>query len=417
MTQPLHHMVRVRRTEDLTFVQPGLADEIVVNANQLENSVQSTAACLLKTGLPFTVDPVLWRFQVPAWWRNEKGQLKRNYRRLGAAYVRGTGIELAKGPLLETVSSDEDWVLLAQNAIAYQGTRLLAVPTQLDLLDEAVPRELRPVGFIAPALVAYSPAEDKVNRLLANASVTAAGTPIAAQLIVPADRLLDAGERQRLIAATVTEGISSYLIWTPGVSEELLLTDHDAFAAVLHLIAGLANRGVAVGHTHAGYTIAALSGAGISAVMNHLGWVDRGEPAEQQGFAIRSCQTYVPGVRHTVRFRDASTLGLQLSSAEYADRYCQCSFCAGAFVHGQHPLDLLLEDQAVSASSKRRMPTSRAVAANTWHYLLSRRLEIQAFSREPAADIVGRDLERASALAGGRDTARLRRLADELRFA
>lgn len=416
MSQLLGQIVRVRRTEDLTFVQPGLTDEIVVNANQLENSVQSTAACLLRTGFPFMVDPVLWRFQVPAWWRNDKGGLKRNYRRLGSAYARGTRIELPAGPLINTVSSDAEWRTLAQNAVSYQATRLLAVPTQLDLLVEGVPRELRPVRIMAPALVAYSPVEDRCNHLLAAASLAATDIPVVGQLIVPLGRLLDARER-RMVDSTVTEGIRSYVLWTPGVSEDLLLADHDVLAAVLHLVSRLASRGITVTHGHASYAIAALRDVGISAVMHHLGWVDRGEPVEQQGFAIRSCRTYIPGVRHTDHFQNAADLGRLLGREDYSERYCQCSFCAGVFEHGQHPLDLLLEDEAVSTANKRRRPTSRAVAANTWHYLLSRRLEVEAFSGESAADVVSRDLQRARSLAGGRDVDRLRRLADAVRSA
>src|SRR5208282_4774090 len=97
---PLHHILRVRSSDDLTYVGPGLMDEIVVNANQLENSIQATTACLWRTTLPFSVDPVLWRFQVPAWsFRNADGETKRNYKRLGQAYAKGTGITLGSTPL------------------------------------------------------------------------------------------------------------------------------------------------------------------------------------------------------------------------------------------------------------------------------------------------------------------------------
>src|SRR5437879_1921056 len=97
-------------------------DEVILNANQLENSVESTAVALRRTTLPFTVDPVLWRFQVPKWWRNDRGETKSNYRRLGAAYVKGTSIKIAAGPLLETVATDDEWRMLAANVIGYQQT-------------------------------------------------------------------------------------------------------------------------------------------------------------------------------------------------------------------------------------------------------------------------------------------------------
>ena len=165
---PLRHIVRVRSSDDLTYVNQGLMDEVLVNANQLENSIQTTSARLWKTTLPFSVDPVLWRFQVPAWSRNANGETKRNYKRLGAAYARGTGLLLGPTPLIDAVTTDEQWCALAANVITYQRDRLHDVPTQLELLDEL--RELNPVRMMAPAIVAFSSHEDRINRLMIEAS-------------------------------------------------------------------------------------------------------------------------------------------------------------------------------------------------------------------------------------------------------
>lgn len=394
-------------------------DEVIVNANQLENSAQSTAACLWKTTVPFAVDPVLWRFQEPKWWRNEKGETKRNYNRLATAYSRGTSIKMAGGPLLETVASDDEWRILAANVLRYQQNRLLGVPTQLDLLEATHPRELHPARLIAPGLVAYSPEEDRLNRLLIEASADFAGGSVAAQLIAPLDRLLDGDQVRAILAALPTEGVNSVFIWTPEVTEEQLIADHATFAAVSHLVAGLADRGIPVGHQYGNYAIASLHDTGLAAVTHHLGWVDKGEPAQEQRLMMRSCRTYVPGIRHSLHFHDAQNLGRNLSSAEYASRYCECTFCIGSFDAGQHPLDLLLEDQVVVLSNGRQrpIPTARAVAANTWHYLLSRRIEIQAFSNLPVIEMIERDIERAAGLAGDRDSRRLRTLAEEVRSA
>src|SRR5437764_3269263 len=120
-------------------------DELIINANQVENSPDSTATALRQTALPFTIDPVLWRFQEPAWWRNDKGESKKNYTRLAAAYVKGTSIQIA-GPLLDIVPGDEEWRTIASNVIDYQRSRLEPLSTQLDLCD---PRELRPVRLRA----------------------------------------------------------------------------------------------------------------------------------------------------------------------------------------------------------------------------------------------------------------------------
>src|SRR5665213_3027771 len=185
---PLHHIVRVRSSDDLTYIRNGLMDEVIVNANQLENSIQSTAACLWRSDLPFSVDPVLWRFQVPAWARNAKGDTKRNYQRLGQKYSKGTDLTLGSAPLLDTVSTDAQWRALAANVIAYQRDRLTNVPTQLELLADL--RELHPTRLMAPALVAFSTMVDRINRLMVESAAATAGKPVAAQIIVPFERLI-----------------------------------------------------------------------------------------------------------------------------------------------------------------------------------------------------------------------------------
>ncbi len=414
---PLHHIVRVRSSEDLTYVRSGLMDEVVVNANQLENSVQSTAACLWRTDLPYSVDPVLWRFQVPAWSRKANGDAKRNYQRLGLEYSKGTDLILGSAPLLETVSTDAQWRALAANVIAYQQGRLTDVPTQLELLADL--RELHPARLMAPALVAFSRTEDRINRLMVEAAAIAAGEPIAAQVIFPFDRLIEERELRAVVTSIPTDGVNSYFIWTPKVTEERLLADRELFLSLLRLVTTLADRGVPVGHQYANYSIFALREVGLAAATHHLGWVDHGEPSEEQAFMMRSCQTYVPGVRHCVRFPEASRLGGSLTAEEYRDRYCECDFCTGIFEAGDHPHDWLLKSQTITMKNgrERLTPTSQAVGANTWHYLLSRRLEVQAFSAASAPDVIGRDIERASALNRGGDASRLEHLATELKSA
>jgi hypothetical protein len=54
---------------------------------------------------------------------------------------------------------------------------------------------------------------------------------------------------------------------------------------------------------------------------------------------------------------------------------------------------------------------------DTWHYLLSRRQGIEAFSSLPATEVIDRHLARAAALAGHHGTDRPQRLADGLRTA
>lgn len=391
-------------------------DEVLINANHLENSSLSTTATLRESTVPYMVDPVLTRFQVPAWWRNERGETKKNYTRLGAIYAAGTSIQIAAGPLLETVPNDDEWRLVATNVLNYQLGRLEPAVTQLDLLSDLPAPELRPTRLIAPALVAFSSAEDRINRLLAEASADIAELPLAVPVIVPIDRLLDADELRRLINSVPT-GVGTYLVWTPYVTEERMLSDDRVFGPILRLVSELAERGVGVGHLHGSYTIAALHDLGIDTLVHHLGWVDKGEPADEHGGGPRSCQTYVPGIRRTIRFDRARALGYYLGATDYVERYCGCDICVGIFEGQQHPLDVLLEEHSVRNMPGRQTPTGRAADLNTWHYLIARRQEVEAFSTEAAGVVLTRDIERAAALAGGQESARLRRVAAGVRSA
>ena len=409
---PVHHIVRIRTSDDLTYMSPALMDEVMVNANLLEHCPDSTASSLRLTTLPYSIDPVLTRFQMPEWWRNEKGETKRNYARLGSAYVQGTSVQIASGPLLETVPTDDEWRVIAHNVIAYQQERLVQIHPQLELFRD----ELRPVRLLAPALVAFTHNEDRVNRVLAEAAAASAGVNVGLPVIVPPDRLHDRAELERPVQLLPIDGISSYFLWTPDVSENRLVEDSDVLPAVVRLVSTLASRGVPVGHLHGGYVAMALHDVGISAVVHHLGWVDRGEPAHQTGGGPRSCQTYVPGVRRTVRFDRAESLGRSLNADTFTERYCWCNFCTGAIEAGQHPLDLLLEIQVLTDRSgrERLTPTGRATTLNTFHYLHARRQEIEAFSRNSATDVLNEDIDRASALAGRPESGSLRRLASGL---
>lgn len=407
--QRLHHIVRIRTADDLRYVNPALMDEIMVNANLLEHCPDSTASALRLTTLPYSIDPVLTRFQMPEWWRNAKGETKRNYARLGAAYVEGTSVRLASGPMLETVPTDDEWRRIAVNVIEYQRDRLVQINPQRELFRD----ELRPVRLIAPGLVAFTSQEDRVNRILAEAAAGAAESAVGLPVIVPPERLIDTGSIARLLSTTPSEGVSAYLLWTPEITEARLLEDRDLLSAFVRLVSNLANRGVSVGHLHGGYLVSALHDLGVDALVHHLGWVDRGEPAQQTGGGPRSCQTYVPGIRRTIRFDRAETLGRALNQAEYTDRFCSCNFCTGAFGAGQHPLDLLLESQTIEdkRGRQRLTPTGRATSLNTYHYLHARRQEIEAFSNGPASEVVQQDIERAYSLAGVPESERLKRIA------
>ncbi|MDA8332691.1 MAG: hypothetical protein M0027_16090, partial [Candidatus Dormibacteraeota bacterium] len=73
----------------------------------------------------------------------------------------------------------------------------------------------------------------------------------------------------------------------------------------------------------------------------------------------------------------------------------------------------LLEEE-LEPSGAALVPTGQAIAANTFHYLFSRRLEVQAFAAGPGTQVIAHDIERAAALAGEVNARHLERLAEGL---
>lgn len=408
---PIHHLLRVRTVDDLAYARPGLQDELLINANLLEHQPQAAAAAIAAAGVPYAIDPLLTRFQLPGWWQDEEGEFKGNYVRLGRAYVAGTRVNLPSGPLKDHVSTEADWDQIALNVVRYQEQRLLDIRPQLELF--AAP--LEPVRVFAPALVAYGPEEDAINARLASVAIAKARKPVSVPVVVPADRLRYPAGLASLLKTVPSGGASAYFLWTPWVSEDSLLGEPDVLAGLVRLIRSLAERGVPIGHLHGTYLTMALNELGVAAVAHALGWIDKGQPADLARGGIRSCQTYVPGVRRPLRFDRARELGGALGASAYADLFCDCRLCEGFFENGQHPLDLLLEETLIKwGNGTRRTPTSRAIGFNTWHYLLARRAEIEAFSRRPARDVVEGDMDRSARLAGQVDAARLAAIARTL---
>jgi len=413
---PIHHAVRVRSTDDLTYIQPGLMDEVVINANQLENSLRSTIETLQGNNLPYSIDPVLWRFQTRGWVENQDGKVKRNYGSLGSQYFRHTDIDPSDCCLSELPGDSRTWTQISTNAVQYQLRRVSSVPTQLSLLTDR--RVLSPSRVLAPSLVAFSTAEDKVNRLMAEAAADVAQSPVAVSVNVPRKRLVDAASMQALQdSLPYGDGVASYSLWLEGVPESLLMRDHDALSALLRLIEALKHRGHPIEHQHGSYlTLALCALGGVDAISHHLAWTDTGNAANGSSPPFRSCRTYAPGVRHPITFHEAEAIAGDMAASQYLELFCGCKFCKGMFDQGQHPFDILLEsrDLTLKNGNSRTVPTSRSVGANTWHYLLARREEVLAFSETSALEILARDIHRSSLLNRQDDAELLQVLAGQI---
>ena len=82
----LRHLVRLRSDDDSEYLLPGALDGVLINANHLEHRPAQTIQAVVNRNIPFLIDPMLWRFQVPRWWQRTDGQVKRNFEKLGVLY-------------------------------------------------------------------------------------------------------------------------------------------------------------------------------------------------------------------------------------------------------------------------------------------------------------------------------------------
>src|SRR2546425_11238565 len=108
-------------------------------------------------------------------------------------------------------------------------------------------------------------------------------------VVIPRERLTPTAT-DSLLRTVPSDGVGAYFLWTPGVTEELLLSNHETFAALVLVLAAFRGRGIPSVHLHGGYTGMALSSRGISGIAHHLSWVDNGELATESGGFARSSQ-------------------------------------------------------------------------------------------------------------------------------
>jgi hypothetical protein len=141
-------------------------------------------------------------------------------------------------------------------------------------------------------------------------------------------------------------------------------------------------------------------------------------PAEQpSGVPHYSCSTYVSGLHSTVSYDTAVQLARGLDLSAYKRVYCGCYFCSGAIERDVHPLQLLVAVRTVRGPRGRPIlvPAEAALASNTWHYLWSRRVEIESFRGREVQDVIAEAAETARQL--NISPAKLLRLASHLKQA
>jgi hypothetical protein len=405
----VRRFVRLRSADELGALTRAAPGAVVVNANLLEHRAARVSDWLADRGIPFLVDPVLWKFQVPSWWQREDGGLRRNFARLARSYG-GAGTRLGVGlaPIMQIAPSDDEWRRLARNVIRYQRDRIRAEAGDLALLMGYSRTPAEPIADIAPYVLAYDREHDRVNGLLLTTAAEEAAGPLVGCLALPRNRAVETSELESALGVIVDARPAGCLVWFEGMTEELMLDDESTLNAFLHAVDRLGRAGVAVWHAHGGYSAFALRSRGLTGFVHPLAWKDNGMPAQQpSAVVVRSCTTYATGFRGSVHFQRAMSWGGGLSGRDFLRLYCDCHFCSSTIDAGGHPFEHLLEVTTVGAT-RRETPTSLSVAANELHFLFSRADEERSFEGDTVAAVLARARERAHQLTG--DEGRLARL-------
>lgn len=405
--------LRIRDVYEWPYVaeSPGALDGLIINANVLEFRATVFARRLADSALPFLVDPMLWRFQVPSWWmRGDGTTTKKNFVNLARRYSAGTGIRMGVEPLLDWVNTDADWTRLAANVIRYQRDRLGDAAGSLLVNTDFYTRAPVPVAYVAPYLLTRSAEEDRINRILLEGAAEAAGEPVIAHLALPLDRARDEGERAAALKAVAGDAASGIFIWMSGMTEERLLNRDGDIEAFIRTVETLASSGKVVGHAHSGFAMAVLRDHGLQTLVHRIHWTDDAMSAEPGG-GCPACTTYVTAIHRAMHFDSVVPIAPR-DPQEYVRSFCSCFFCRGAVAAGEHPMDLLLEAVEIRGprGGTRLTPSEKGTMANRFHFLWSRRLEIQSIEELGPREYLKREVERATAL-GLRDQ-RLARLAN-----
>lgn len=407
------HSLRIRDADEWPIVaeSPGALDGLVVNANVLEHRATVFARRVADSSLPFLIDPMLWRFQVPTWWMRDDGvTTKKNFVDLARRYSAGTGIHMGAQPLLDWVNTDDDWHKLAANVVKYQRNRLADAAGSLFVNTDFYTRQPVPAEIVAPYLLARNRNEDRINRLLIEGAAEAAGQPVIAHLALPLKRAQDPLERAAALQAVLCEEAGGVLIWMSGMTEERLMERTEDFDGFLAVLDSLNSHGKVIGHAHSGFAAAVLRDRGLHSLIHRVHWTDDGMPAEPGG-GPAACTTYVTALHRAVYFDRAWPL-IPKDPQEYLRQICSCFFCREAVAAGEHPMDLLMQAVEIRGprGGTRLTPSDGAIMANRFHFLWSRRLEVQSIEELGPREYLHRELERLTSL--GVPRGRLNRLAE-----
>jgi len=394
----VRHLVRLRSDDDSEYLLPGALDGVLINANHLEQRPAQTIQAVVNRNIPFLIDPMLSRFQVPNWSQRTDGQMKRNFEKLALLYTRDIGIRLGQQPIIDVIQDSKDWAKLASNVVSYQRSRLSDEAGGL-LQAMKVEGQFEPSEIIAPCLLATSRDLDATNHTLLAASAEASGRRVLAQVAVPIERFRQPGELASALSAIQPDLALGCLLWIERLTEERTLAESMLLENLLSVLEVLSSRRIMVWHAHGQFSAMTLRPFGMTGVIYPLAWVDRGMPAGSPTGGQPSCRTYLTSGHHDVQFVRAAQLAERLTPEGYLENYCNCYFCRSAIEAGDRPLELMLEIvQVKGPHGYQPRPTERALSFNRWHYLWSRHKEAADLSSFGIVEVLQRDINRAASL-------------------
>ena len=377
--------LRLEQHDDKAFYAnvPEVGDGIVLNANLAESSAASCASFVDKMSRPFCFDPVSYRFTVPEWLLQERGEgpEKRNYSRLWKKY--SSGIEPWSGDPLadarEVMSLSElNLAKYARNTLDYQDFQLRHAwisEAQTFVGMEPLFGTFAPAAYTAPYLIQTRDGDRSTVAAASLARLTAElAKPRGTMAVVAMEPdLLDDPARMALIAKLYAScGAHAVWIWTVGLPAIALADRPTRFTNYLRLVRTLSDAGVEVGIMYGGFLAALLRFVGVKAISHGLMYGEVRGAVPAGGGPLPNF--YWPPLHRFVNYERAKAMVESMTPSEFLERVCACDICR-TLVTEPRGLNRYFEANRPGKAT-RDFPVRSSLELNRFHFLMARGQEM-----------------------------------------
>lgn len=354
-------------------------DALVLNANLVEASPAACAALVYQLNKPFIIDPYSYAFAVPHQYllsrgksKTSKGDLrpKRSFLGLGQIYFGSASDFVGKRSLQPSEVAPEE---LARRVLDYQSNRLRQAVGDPSETHIASSERLSPLFRIAP----YFPLMDGLDWLSANVRCVAAAVQVDSEAgaVVAVESAVLTEHCARLVDAYAETGVKRILLWVDNFDEDR--ANRDMLDLYSDVIRAFHSRGVQVLNLFGGFFSCIAQSIGLGGFVHGLGYGENRGIIPVLGGGQPPPRYYARPLHTSMSVIDAATIFAPLSAERYLRNVCDCVICERLVNEGG--VSNLFSTFAETDEKGRFTP--RAYAHTRFHFLLSRKTEVDGFLR------------------------------------